>query len=177
MKISLARLPVEGTRFEHQYRTDELDVSAHEFELIEPPLFAGRIKRSGMDVKLDGDLKAVISISCDRCLNDVRVTCDQTVSLVFIPLEAERIAKGETELHENDLEFSYYENDELDVDQLIREQLELALPVRVLCQTECRGLCAQCGADLNIAPCDCQPLVDPRWQELAELKEQLEQQD
>lgn len=177
MKISLARLPIEGTRFEHQYQTGELDVSAHEFDLTEPPFISGRVKRSGMDVKLDGTLKAGLSVPCDRCLRDVSVTLDQTINLVFIPLEAERVNKGETELHESDLEFSYYENDELDVDQLIREQLELALPVRVLCQTECRGLCPQCGADLNTNACDCQPPTDPRWQELAELKEQLEPQD
>lgn len=177
MKISLARLPVEGTRFERQYQAGELDVSAHEFELIEPPFITGRLKRSGMDVKLEGSLKAVLDVPCDRCLSDVRVTLDQTVNLVFIPLEAERVTKGETELHEADLEFSYYENDELDVDQLIREQLELALPVRVLCQTECRGLCPQCGADLNTNACACQPLTDSRWQGLAELKEQLEPPD
>ncbi|MBI1760353.1 MAG: DUF177 domain-containing protein [Acidobacteria bacterium] len=174
MKISLAHLPVEGTRFEQQYQTGELDVSAHEFALTESPWIAGRLKRSGMDVKLEGALKAALSVPCDRCLTDVAVTIDQAVNLVFIPLEAERVAKGETELHERDLEFSFYENDELDVDQVIREQLELALPVRVLCQADCRGICAQCGADLNTDACNCQPLVDPRWQELAELKAQLE---
>lgn len=177
MKISLVRVPVEGTRFEHQYQAGELDVSAHEFALDEPPFIAGRVKRTGMDIHLNGELKAALHVPCDRCLRDVAVQINQTANLVFIPMEAERVAKGERELHEGDLEFSYYENDELDVDQLIREQLELALPVRVLCQTECCGLCPQCGADLNTDACDCQPFTDPRWQELAELKEQLEPQD
>ena len=89
----------------------------------------------------------------------------------------ERAAKSETELHENDLEFSYYENDELDTDQLIREQLELALPARVLCREDCRGLCAQCGTNLNLETCQCTAPVDPRWQALAELKDKLEQND
>ncbi len=177
MKVSLARLPVEGTRFEHQYQTGELDVSAHEFALTAPPFITGRVKRSGMDVHLNGALKAALHVPCDRCLTDVAVQIDQTVNLVFLPLEVERATKGEKELHEGDLEFSYYENDELDVDQLIREQLELALPVRVLCQAECRGLCPQCGTDLNTAACACPPPTDPRWQELAELKAQLESQD
>ncbi len=177
MKVSLARLPVEGTRFAHQYQAGELDVSVHEFELTEPPFMAGHLKRSGMDVHLSGELKAALNVPCDRCLIEVPVRIDQTVNLVFLPLETERVTKGEKELHEGDLELSYYENDELDVDQLIREQLELALPVRVLCQTECRGLCSQCGADLNTAACACPPLVDPRWQELAELKALLETQD
>lgn len=177
MLISLARLPNDGTRFEHQYQTGELDVSAHEFALREPPHITGRVKRSGMDVKVTGELKAALTVPCDRCLQDVPFQVEQPLNLVFIPADAERAAKGETELHESDLEFSFYENDELDVDQLIREQLELALPVRVLCREDCRGLCTQCGADLNTESCDCQPLTDPRWQALAELKDQLDTSD
>lgn len=177
MKISLVRLPVEGTRFEHQYQPGELDVSVHEFELEEQPFIAGQVKRSGMDVHLNGELKAALHVPCDRCLINVPVQINQTVNLIFTPLEAERITKGEKELHAGDLEFSYYENDELDVDQLIREQLELALPVRMLCQLECRGLCPQCGADLNTDACACQTVTDSRWQELEELKKQLEPQD
>src|SRR5436853_6694421 len=108
MKISLVRLPVEGTRFEHQYQSGELDVSAHEFELHGPPFIAGRVKRSGMDVHLNGELKAALHVPCDRCLIDVSVQIDQTVNLVFIPLETERVTKGEKELHAGDLELSYY---------------------------------------------------------------------
>ena len=173
MLISLARLPKEGAPFEHQYQAGELEVSAHEFELSEPPRIAGRVTRSGLDVRVTGTLKAALTVPCDRCLQNVPFQLDQPVNLAFVPLEAERPAHGEVELHAGDLEFSYYENEELDMDQLIREQLELALPVRVLCRDDCRGLCAQCGADLNTDPCDCPPPTDPRWQALAELKEQL----
>ena len=125
MIISLARLPIEGLRFEHQYQTGELDVSAHEFELSERPHITGRIKQSGLDMRVTGDLHAALTVPCDRCLQAVPFTIAESFNLVFVPVEAEHARKGETELHGEDLEFSYYENDELDVDQLIREQLEL----------------------------------------------------
>jgi len=175
MIISLARLPATGLRFEHQYAAGELDVSKHEFELSEPPYITGHIKQSGMDVHVTGELRAALIVPCDRCLQAVPFAVAESFNLVYIPVEAERAHKGEIELHGKDLEFSYYENEELDVDQLIRDQLELALPVRVLCQADCRGLCPQCGADLNVETCQCPPPVDPRWQALAELKNKLEE--
>lgn len=177
MKISLARLPVAGLRFEHQYESDELDVSGHEFQLTEAPFITGRVRQSGLDMHLTGDLKAALVVPCDRCLQEVPFKIEQPLDLVFVPLRAENAAKSEQELHERDLEFSYYDNDEIDLDQLIREQLELALPTRVLCQETCQGLCPQCGADLNHEPCQCAAPVDPRWQALAELKDRFESND
>jgi len=73
-----------------------------------------------------------------------------------------------------DLDFSVYQNDELDLDELVIEQLELALPVRLLCREECRGLCDQCGTNFNEQQCNCQPPIDPRWQALADLKNSAE---
>jgi uncharacterized protein len=177
MKISLVRVPVEGLRFAHQYQLDELDVSEHEFVLREPPQIEGRIRQSGMDVHLTGNLKASVVVPCDRCLQAVSFEFEQPLKLVYVPVEAEPMSKGETELHEGDLEFSSFENHEIDLDQLIREQLELALPTRVLCQEACRGLCAQCGADLNVETCQCTAPVYPRWQVLAELRNEPEQND
>ena len=66
MIISLARLPAAGLRFEHQYAAGELDVSAHEFELSEPPHITGHIKQSGMDVHVTGELRAALTVPCDR---------------------------------------------------------------------------------------------------------------
>lgn len=157
MIISLVRLPVAGLHFEHQYEAGELDAGKHEFELSEPPHITGRIKQSGLDMRVTGDLHAALTVPCDRCLQAVPVTVAESFNLVYVPVEAERVRKGEIELHGEDLEFSYYANDELEVDQLVREQLELALPARVLCRVDCRGLCPHCGADLNLEPCQCQP--------------------
>jgi uncharacterized protein len=75
------------------------------------------------------------------------------------------------ELQAEDLILSAYEGDAVDLDEVVREQLLLALPSRHLCREDCQGLCQKCGANLNDGHCSCeQGEVDPRWAALANLK-------
>jgi uncharacterized protein len=61
---------------------------------------------------------------------------------------------------------------ELELGEMVREELILAVPPYVLCREDCRGLCPQCGNDLNEGPCSCSPEPDPRWAKLEALKQQ-----
>lgn len=176
MIISLARLPADGLRFEHQYEAGELDTSDFNFDLQGPPLVTGRVDSAGMDMRLRGEIKAVLAIPCDRCLKEVSIRAEIPFDLFYAPEDPGGSRTGEIELHSRDLDFSVYRNDEIDLDELVLEQLELSLPSRVLCREECRGLCSQCGADLNLEQCDCSQPVDPRWQALADLKEKEERE-
>lgn len=175
MLISLARLTNEGLRFEHQYQAGEPDLSGHEFLLREPPLVTGRISRSGVDLNVQGQLKTVLELPCDRCLEPVIIPVAAPFDLYYSPGEYEADKSGETELQNRDLDFAVYEHDQLDLDALVLEQLELALPLRVWCREACRGLCPQCGTNLNDEPCQCKAPVDPRWQALAELKNESDE--
>jgi uncharacterized protein len=70
----------------------------------------------------------------------------------------------ETESRElgcDDLGFGFYDGDEIDVTALVHEHALLALPTRLLCAEACRGLCPQCGANLNVAACDCSAQPTP----------------
>jgi uncharacterized protein len=171
MIISLVRMPADGLRFEHQYQAGELDTGGFNFELQAPPLVTGRVDRAGMDMRLRGKIKAVLAAPCDRCLTDVLIPVEIPFDLFYAPEDPGADRVGEIELQTRDLDFAVYQNDEINLDELTLEQLELSLPTRVLCSEDCRGLCSQCGADLNIETCGCQKPIDPRWQALAELKE------
>lgn len=175
MIISLVRMPPDGLVFKHQYKAGELETREYDFELEEPPLVAGRATRVGQDVRLRGEIKATVSAPCDRCLNDVTTPVEIPFDLFYAPGDPGAGQTGEYELRERDLDFAVYENDQIDLDELILEQLELSLPRRVLCREDCRGLCPQCGADLNVEQCDCKAQVDPRWQVLADLKAEMEE--
>jgi uncharacterized protein len=74
------------------------------------------------------------------------------------------------ELAEDDLDLYGYENEEVDLTPLFRDQVILAVPFAPLCKEDCKGLCPQCGADRNHETCDCKPPVDPRWAALQNLK-------
>jgi len=177
MIISLVRMPPDGLIFKHQYKAGELDIREYDFELKEPPQVEGRAARAGMDVRLRGAVKATISAHCDRCLNDVNIPVEIPFDLFYAPADPGAGHTGENELHDRDLDFAVFENDQIDLDELVIEQLELSLPSRVLCREDCRGLCPKCGADLNVEQCDCKTGIDPRWQVLADLKAEQEEKN
>jgi uncharacterized protein len=172
MLISLARLSDEGLCFEHQYQIDELDLAGHDFSLQQPPRVSGRLDRTGLGVHLRGELEGAVEVPCDRCLREVVIPVHRNLDLFYTPDDPLAGRSGETELQPRDLDFAIYEHEAIDLDELVREQMALSLPTRVLCREDCRGLCSQCGADLNIETCQCQPPMDPRWQALADLKDE-----
>ncbi len=174
MIISLVRMPADGLRFEHRYEAGELDLNGFEFELREPPLVTGRVDRVGLDMRMRGEIKASLVAPCDRCLGEVAIPVEIPFDLLYTPQDPGAGRTGETELHGNDLGFAIYQNDEIDLDEMVLEQMELSLPSRVLCREDCRGLCSQCGTDLNIEQCQCRKQIDPRWQVLADLKEKID---
>jgi uncharacterized protein len=86
----------------------------------------------------------------------------------YLPSSQASTTDEEREVEEDDLETSYYTDDQIDLSELMREQFYLALPMKPLCREDCKGLCAQCGTNLNTGTCDCAPVwEDPR---LAALK-------
>ncbi len=174
MFISLVRMPADGLRFEHRYPAGELDSSGFDFELQGPLSVTGRVDRAGMDMRLRGRIKASLVAPCDRCLREVPFSIDIPFDLLYAPEDPGANRTGEIELQERDLDFAVYQNDEIDLDELVLEQLELSLPSRVLCREDCQGLCPQCGADLNTEKCNCPEKIDPRLQVLADLKEEAE---
>jgi uncharacterized protein len=177
MIISLVRMPPDGLVFKHQYKVGELDTREYDFELKDPPLVEGRATRAGMDVRLRGSIKSTISAFCDRCLNAVTIPVEIPFDLFYAPADPGAGHTGENELSKRDLDFGVFENDQIDLDEMALEQLELELPSRVLCREDCRGLCPQCGADLNVEQCECRAQIDPRWQVLADLKAGMEEKE
>jgi uncharacterized protein len=85
--------------------------------------------------------------------------------------QAENAGEGEREVHDDDLSTAFYENDEIDLDQLMKEQFQLSLPMKPLCSDDCKGLCPVCGKNLNRDTCTCsRTWEDPRLAALKALK-------
>lgn len=135
-----------------------------DFVLAAPVHVSGRLMESGGGrYYWHGHLKSALSASCRRCLADIVVKLDAEVRALF----TEDPAEDETAYAVS------AEAAELDLSEMVREELVLAVPQYVLCRENCRGLCAQCGKDLNDGPCSCRPEPDPRWAALEELKQRL----
>ena len=82
-----------------------------------------------------------------------RLSIGADFAYTLIPAKAE--TREDLELTPEELEISYYQGDFIDLAPIICEQIILQIPIKVLCSEECKGLCPQCGANLNTSSCNC----------------------
>ena len=169
MRIELDKLPEDRASFAHVYTPDEFSLEEEHARLRELPKVTGRISRIDQGVLIDGQISAVAELDCDRCLKSVGVPVETKFNVSYVTPAVYESAH-EAELQDQDLGLSIFDGETIDVDELVREQLLLALPARALCRDECKGLCPICGKDRNLDSCECQEKeIDPRWAGLENL--------
>ena len=170
MQIEVASLAESAKDFVHQYQPGELSVEDDRIQLLDPqPRVQGRIKLDGRRVKAAGKITGHLELECDRCLKPVDSVLEAKFSREYVTT-ADYEAQHAVELSEDDLNLSIFDGAVVDVDSLVREELLLAAPDQILCQQNCQGICPDCGADRNLASCDCETAAgDPRWAGLKEL--------
>lgn len=118
--------------------------------------------KSDRDIDVIGLLSYTCHPQCDRCLKPFGVHEGLELHLHLSPLhERERRHRkdekaADEELVRDDLEFSFYEGDRFELDDILREQLLLSQPMKRLCHEACLGLCQRCGKNLNDGPCGCE---------------------
>lgn len=125
------------------------------------------------DIRLNGKVATSIELPCARCLEPVVQDVDRSFDLLYRPLGSDA-GKEEMSVTAVDAEIGYYQGNGLELEDALREQVILAIPLRVLCREDCKGLCPQCGTNLNTEQCSCaEPVQDPRWEALKELRDKL----
>ena len=135
-----------------------------------PVRLAFAIDKDKAHFRLVGRVQTTLTMPCSRCVEPFSFPVDATFDLRYQP-RTENSGEPEREIEEDDLTTAFYENDTIDLGDLMREQFYLALPMKPLCRDDCRGLCPTCGANLNRETCDCTPVwEDPRLVVLKTLK-------
>lgn len=130
----------------------------------------GRIE----DIRLVGDFSTRIEMRCARCLDPVVRDLASSFDLLYRPLGVDA-GVAERAIQEADTEIGYYQGDGMLLEDALREQVLLALPIKAVCREECKGLCPRCGRNLNLETCDCaQPAMDLRWAALKDIKDKLQ---
>ncbi len=139
-----------------------------DYRVAAPVELSMTVEKAGGDAfRVAGRAQTRLGLECGRCLEPLEMPFDATFDLRYVPHEL-NAGEGEREIAEDDLTTAFYREGMLDVIDLVREQFQLALPMKPLCTEACRGLCPDCGANLNRTRCDCTPKwEDPR---LAPLK-------
>ncbi len=148
--ILLEEIPPEGLKIEFQ----NIDDLGEDLNIKQP--FSGyfKLKKLGIEVKLEGFLKGVVILECDRCLISYEFPIEHEFNIDIKPLASLNL-EGEKELSEEEMEVSFYENSWISFYDLLKEEIFLNLPYKHLCKPDCKGLCPLCGANLNENSCNC----------------------
>src|ERR1044072_7905010 len=171
MRIEVENLTAAAQPFAHTYRPEEVELEEEGARLVSDSAVEGSPTRRGEQVRLRGTIKTEVELLCDRCAAPQSAPLAVEFDTSFIPQELEAGKQENVEMLSDDIGLSPYEGEAVELDELVREQILLALPSRHLCREDCKGLCQKCGADLNQNQCSCeQGEVDPRWAALADLK-------
>jgi uncharacterized protein len=193
MDLNLETAFDEPVDLSHEFEIPSARLERPELLFLSPVSFAGRLERADLGFLLAGRLAFSGVVACARCLAPVPFARNEEVSWTFMPAHekplekpkaekpkggkpgrpakagklAERVEDDDgDELSAADLDVVYYDDFVLPFDPLVEEELQLELPMKVLCREECQGLCPHCGSDRNAAPCDCTPPPDERWKSL-----------
>jgi len=170
MQLDLTRYRQPLARFSRTFQPGEVSDSSDPYRIVAPVQLDFDIHKDKNRFRLDGTVRTELELPCSRCLEPYRMPVDATFDLRYLPA-SEMSTEPERELQEDDAETSYYRDDQIDLNELMREQFYLALPMKPLCRDDCKGLCAQCGTNLNTGTCDCATeWVDPRLAALKNVK-------
>ncbi len=171
MRLDLTRIRTAHERFEQIYPAEAFPSEGESFRVVAPVSLAFDIAKDKNHFHLVGRVATTLELPCSRCLEPLTWPIDANFDLRYLPQSA-NTGEDEREIGADDLSTAYYEHDEIDLGQLMREQFYLTLPMKPLCREECLGLCPACGTNLNRAACDCRHgWEDPRLAALKQLRD------
>jgi len=172
MKIYVSQISEdEGLDIHHVFPENEPRLRGKGGLIVGSSSIHARATRSGDELRLTGSVASTVQLDCARCLAPVPVNVDESFDLFYIPSVNRLQPDEERELAKDDLLVALYRDDCLDLDEVVREQIDLAIPMAIVCSDACRGLCPNCGANLNESECSCtQQEPDPRWAALEQLR-------
>jgi uncharacterized protein len=174
--LNLARISTPHERFDKVYDKAVFAADRDAFIVVEPVTLGFDLYKDKDLFRLVGRVQSMLEMPCSRCLEPFRVSVDAPVDLRYRPRPAQG-AEGEREVQEDDFSTAFYDNDAIDLGQLMSEQFYLALPMKPLCTEGCLGLCSQCGTNLNRERCSCaSEWEDPRFAALKALQDQSRRQ-
>ncbi|MBS1852313.1 MAG: DUF177 domain-containing protein [Acidobacteria bacterium] len=182
MFIEIRELGLHPIDFEEEFAPGAIDFGT-ELEQRSPIKTSGRAQLveehhgkslSIKDIRLNGKLATTIAVPCARCLELVQLDVKRDFDLLYRP-QGSDAGEEESAVPSAESEVSYYQGAGLQLEDALREQVLLEVPLKAICRDDCKGLCPHCGKNLNVEQCSCgtQP-NDPRWTALQEIRSKLQ---
>jgi uncharacterized protein len=166
MFLIVKELELRKISFDETFEPGQIDFAGEELEQSSPLHATGMaeaLEDSDGEVRIKGEYSVTMTAVCDRCLGAARFPLEKQFDLFYRP--ASYIADvAEVAIDEGEAEIGFYEGKGLELADVLREQVMLALPMQRVCREDCKGICPVCGGNRNEALCDCKPKsTNDRW--------------
>lgn len=172
MFLDVKDLAIRKLRFRKTYHPGAFDFHSAENKQVADLEVTATAELVEGQIRVEGQLETKIEMACARCLEPVVEDVNRAFDLLYAPLPKGTVKPKEDRLQDDDTDIGFFEGDGLFLADVLREQVLLALPLKVICQSDCRGLCPNCGANLNHEACRCEThATDSRMAPLARLKQ------
>ncbi len=171
MFLDVKELAVRKLRIRKSYAPGTLDFHAVEFQQVDPLEVRATAELVEGQIRISGMLRSRLELNCARCLENVTEEISKEFDLYYRPV-ATMAREEEVHLKQDDTEIGFFRGDGLFLADVLAEQVLLAIPMKVICRSDCRGLCPHCGVNFNNEECRCEThAADPRLAPLARLKQ------
>jgi uncharacterized protein len=185
MLLSIKEMEVRKIAFAETWKPGEIDFSDAGVEqagALKAEGAAELLPHSGEEVRVHGKVETTLETECDRCLGRARFPVAASFDLFYKPVDPDVTAE-EVAIDEGEAEMGFYELPGLMLEDILREQLLLQLPMQRVCGDSCKGICPVCGVNRNEVVCGCdavrgqsaaggREVIDERWKALKDLKVQ-----
>jgi DUF177 domain-containing protein len=155
--ITLQELGLRRVTVSKTYLPGSLDFHDAKFRQSGPITVNGVAELAGKEIRIHGHLSGRLDAACDRCLEQVQIPVELDFDLPYRPM-AEIAQEEEVEVGEDELRVGFFSGEGVNLADVVREQVILSVPMKVVCRPECLGLCPECGVNRNIEPCSCSSL-------------------
>ncbi|MEJ5301044.1 MAG: DUF177 domain-containing protein [Thermodesulforhabdaceae bacterium] len=180
MKLRVSDIPDQGISLSFAWSKTSLDVfmapnDPYEIDFVEPLDVQVTFEKRAKCIHVSGSVRGTLTMTCHRCLDHFHWHLNLSLeTFLFNKTQIDTLVEDEeVELENERLEEEFFDGEEIDVDLIIAEEIFLSLPQVLLCSENCKGLCPQCGANLNRESCTCRKMSSSPFAVLLQRKNLL----
>jgi uncharacterized protein len=109
--------------------------------------------RDNNHIKAKGRIRTAVSLQCVRCLEEFELKINSRFDVILFP--AYMVEPANVSLGPDDMEYIFYEDNQINLIKILVEQVNLFIPYNPVCDDDCKGICPNCGVNLNYEDCIC----------------------
>lgn len=158
MNIEIDKIDSKGLVLENRIALDENLLIEEKGAFLEDIDYSIHLSREKEKIRAKGNLHTTVSIPCVRCLEPFEIKIDSPFDITLLP--SQLIKLTDEALNQDDMEYIFFEGNCIDVTKILIEQVNLFIPIKPVCSPSCKGLCPQCGVNLNHEQCQCKQSVN-----------------